>query len=223
MSGARFHFDPTHDPAQAPSHDDLRRWIAARMDTPGSYLHMGTSAVVRIIDLRPGWSRTLAGLLPAWRRHRIARERRRCLDAALLAVTTTRDVMLEFGVDLTVHPTLSGTFEAIAAVGVLGINERGSREFVERARAEWDYLDEEIDLLDQMLDRMDTEMRATEYEAQIRADLEAEALHHLVMDEDPALTAPMRIAALRAAVDEVRQVNLRQAVVTLLARIDPNA
>ena len=136
----------------------------------------------------------------------------------MVELADIHETMREFAVDLTTHPDLATTIEAIGAVAVIGITEAETRKFVEGMKKD-PLPGPELAELEAMLDQIDTEQRITQYAARIRATLESEALLGIVAADRTDFDRDRRIAALRAATDEVRQTDIKDVLTRMLSGI----
>jgi hypothetical protein len=216
-NSARFHFDPGHDPSAVPSMAAIEAWARRRMRREGSHLAMGYGTMVRSPMLRHGLRDRLTWGIPLLRRRMLRRIEERCVEAIMRELAPVHETMREFAVDLTVHATLADKFEAIATIAAMSPHEHDSRRFVEKHRSE--------DLpgledLSRLLDQMDSELRIAEYHAGIRAALETEALLNIVLPGGIEPSRASRIRALRASLDEVRQIDMRETVLRVLEQVE---
>ena len=213
-NSARFHFDPLHDPSHVPSRDVVHGWLMERAEMEGSPMAYAMTAVG---GLQPLWARTREGLgrlasLVTGRSRPTTRQR--YMAGAEVAVASTLRTMKEFAVDPIRHATLSHAFEEIAAIAVVGVGEMECRRSMESTGR----MDDPSGRLATMLDEVDTERRIAEVNARIRVDLELEALSNLLTNDELRGNGTRMIAALHAAVAEMRCVDMRGRLADILAR-----
>lgn len=215
--GARFHFDPLHDVSTVPSIDELTAWAIKRAAVPQSAMNV---AMKSVHESRAG-QMTIIGrflrLVPSLERRRRAEVDRVCIEAIRREIAEVRSTMLEFGVDLTTHALLWRSLEAIMSYAVMSPIEREQRAVLDQATDCPRSLTEELAIT---LDQIDTERRIAASHAGIRATLENEALMAIMEHDDFIRDRDRHIGALKAAVDEMRQVDMRQRLVDMIARVE---
>jgi hypothetical protein len=217
VRGARFHFDPLHDASGIPSTDELVEWAMERAEAEGSPLSTSLASVRTSRKARLSPLQRIAELMPPVRRRR---------DAGLLETVTAsmrrglspaRDMMEEFGVDLRTHRFLRLTLEALASYAMMAPIEDEQRRFLADNP---DFPTEDVDRVVQVLDQIDTEQRMAASLAGIRAGLENDALMALMTSEELIHDRPRHLAAMKAAIDEIRQIEMRERLVDMISKVE---
>ncbi len=217
MPSARFHFDPRHDASVVPSLEQLVEWACERSRTPDTAMHVGMASVHRSRRERLTPVGKALHVIPAIERRRRAEVERISMDALRSELHPVRMTMVEFAADLRSHRLLSGSLDALASYAVMAPIEREQRDLLAKNPGFPKGMAGE---LERILDQIDTEARIAACHAGIRAALENEALMALLEHEDLARDPARHVSALKAAVDEMRQVDMRRRLLDMVAEIE---
>jgi len=214
---ARFHFDPMHDSADIPSIDEIVRWAMGRAEVEGSPLHSSLASVRTSRKARLSPLQRIAELMPPIRERGDGRLLETITASMRRRLSPARDMMEEFGMDLRAHRFLGLTLEALASYAMMAPIEDEQRRFLADNP---DFPREDVDRIVQVLDQIDTEQRMAASLAAIRVGLENDALMALMTSEKLVRDRPRHVAAMKAAIDEVRQVEMRERLVDMIAKVE---
>jgi len=214
---ARFHFDPLHDASCMPSVDEIVEWAMGRAAVEGSPLHLSLSSVRSSRKARLSPLQRIAELMPPVRQRGEARLRERITASMRRGLAPACGMMREFGVDLRTHRFLGLSLETLASYAMMAPIEEEQRRFL---AANPDFPVEEVDRIVEVLDQIDTERRMAASMAGIRVSLENDALMALMTSEELMHDRPRHIAAMKAAIDEVRQVEMRERLADMIAKVE---
>lgn len=209
INSGRFHFDQAHDPSVVPSTDDLKRWACAMAKTEGSGMAKAVALVRRIDGARNLLGDLVTRLVPFLARRSMAKADARSIAAATHELERLRELMREFGVDLTRREDHADTVEAIAAMAIIDMTQQRTLEVLDGSE---DNEDENVLLLRDLVAQTDTRGRLERYHARMRSALENEAVINLMLDDDLRRDASRRMAALKSARDEVTGDEMRDGI-----------
>lgn len=216
-SMARFHFDPQYDASTVPSVDELVSWAMSKTTDAESPLHSAMTSVRRSRRSRIGVIGLLAGLMPTVAHRRDAALTDMVTASIRTAMEAVHGTMTEFGVDLREHRFLAASFEALVSYAVIAPIEMEQRRLI---IGNPDFTAADMYRIESVLDEIDTEQRIAASHAGIRASLENDALTALLSSEDLGADRGRHVAAMKAAIYEVRQVDMRQRLVDMIATVE---
>lgn len=214
---AHFHFDPLYDASGVPSLDELVNWAMARTESAESPLHASLISVYRSRVNRLGSMARLLEFVPPMSRRRKARLDGIIVDSMRRELRRARDLMLEFGIDLRTHRFLGLTLETLASYAMMAPIELEQRQFLADRP---DFPAEDAGRILEILDQIDTEQRSAACHASIRVGLENDALISIMISKELAKDRERHIAAMKAAIDEVHQVEMRERLVDMIAKVE---
>lgn len=218
--GARFHFDPLHDASGLPSLDELVDWALARAETEGSPLHASLASVRHSRRERLSPLQRIMEIMPPVADRRDARLIGKVTASMRRELAVAMDMMTEFGVDIRLHRFLALSLETLASYAMMAPVEMEQRRFLADSPG---FPAQDVAKIVSVLDQIDTEQRIAATLAGIRASLENDALMALMTSDELMRDRVRHMAALKAAVDEVRQVEMRQRLIDMIDKVEAGA
>lgn len=212
--GARFHFDPRHDPSEAPSLADVQTWIRRRLrDEDGSLAHAYRDM------LRSETSRTLGARIANLRPAAAMRTRMRveddCAAIAMTEMVRVHQLMREFAVDLTDHPK-TPIVEAVASTAIHGRHLARLREWLDQRVPTGDPHAEELRRIEE---QVEAPSRIAGYHEHLRVGIADEALANLMKDVIDNPDPRRHYASFMAAREEVGTPETRERIDQVLESI----
>ena len=208
-SSGRFHFDPEHDPSRTPPLEALVAWARGLLDDESTHM-------ARMAGIVGGWNgrRGLMRRLLARRSRRRAGER--CMAEAERELARVHDVAREFGIDPLAHPMLATRLDELLGAAAISVAVADQRRFVEEhPELEGPGMDD----IRRMTTEIDPAERIERVHAHIRGILENEAVLNILRGRRMQGDRRRQIDALRAALDEVQDEDVRTAIRRTVAAV----